>query len=339
MFALLSTQALADDAQQRLAKLVSEPQVPGAAMVVGSCDAFEAYHAGIRRMGENTPINGSNRFNLGSNAKSLLATAAAVQVEAGQLSWHIQLAERFGADPETHITLQSLLNHTSGLPAYTSGEELDRLDLSGTPSEQREQFVRTVLTGFDPAQAGQVSYSNGGYVAAALLMEQHTDTAYQTLIEASVLTPLGIEAEFSDPSGPAATIGHHLQDSTLVAYEKAEPTIPSFLAPAGNVSMTASDYGRYLQWHLCGLRGQDHAVLSSEAIKQLHSPVDGTTSALGWGVDELQGANTSFHIGNTGTFTTVAALVPSKDYFIAVLSNSGVSSPAVALVLEALATQ
>jgi hypothetical protein len=62
--------------------------------------------------------------------------------------------------------------------------------------------------------------------------------------------------------------------------------------------------------------------LKADTIKHLHTRVDEKT-ALGWGVQEFEGALASVHAGSAGTFYAVVALWPSRDLAVAVFANAG----------------
>jgi CubicO group peptidase (beta-lactamase class C family) len=77
-----------------------------------------------------------------------------------------------------------------------------------------------------------------------------------------------------------------------------------------------------LQAHLCGLGGLD-GVLPAADFADLHQPRNGSTYALGWARTDLPGGAASFHIGGTGAFTTIAALLPETGRGVAVMMNAG----------------
>jgi CubicO group peptidase (beta-lactamase class C family) len=126
-------------------------------------------------------------------------------------------------------------------------------------------------------------------------------------------------------AGAAQPVGH------VRGADGLEPQDPSYhlgpaLAPAGDVSLSILDYGRYIQAHLRGLRGRPD-LLRPETYHFLHEPVgktaQGTGYALGWGITELDGVPTHAHSGSAGTFYARVVLQPTRDLAVAVVTNAG----------------
>jgi CubicO group peptidase (beta-lactamase class C family) len=57
----------------------------------------------------------------------------------------------------------------------------------------------------------------------------------------------------------------------------------------------------------------------------LHTPPvsPGDNFALGWGVQEFDGALASVHVGSAGAFYTVTIVQPTRDLAVAVFANGG----------------
>lgn len=314
--------------------LVSHSEIPGAAVVQGTCKDYKTQYAGKSSINADSQINTSSQFNLGSNGKSILTTTIAIMVHKGLLSWDESLPDNLNRPELSQLNLKDFLMHKSGLPALSTGDELNKLNFQEAQGDPRIQFAKHALNLFDKNMYGKVLYSNAGYVITSLIIEGLTGNSYQYLIKNHLLKPMKLAATFSDPIGNKQTFGHFMQDDVLNIYNSHEPTIPSYLSPAGNISMTLEDYSKFLQLNLCGLIGKSNHIIPSRVIKNLHKPDAGQTSAYGWGVDIIKGHKTSYHVGGTGTFSAVAAIVPEKDFFIAILVNSGYSGPAVQKVIE-----
>lgn len=69
-------------------------KVPALVAVVCSQDTIVALGAtGVRRVGDTGKVSVNNRFNIGSNAKAMLATVIAMHVEEGKLNWDSKPAD------------------------------------------------------------------------------------------------------------------------------------------------------------------------------------------------------------------------------------------------------
>ncbi len=301
--------------------LRSNTDVPAFGIATISCGAIELQMDGLTRIDGDQRIGSGARFNIGSNAKSMLASAAARLQQNGKLTLDDTIAQ---ALPElaklypdkAQITLAQLLSHSSGLPGFDTGSALGTVpEFDGTPAEIRaataEWFLSQQLAG---TPGGQTIYSNAGYVVAGYWLARVSGKTLPDVLQEEVFHPLGIEAGLGEPRQMSGTqpFGHYITEAGVTAYSESEPPIPPFLAAAGNVALTPLAYARYIQAHLCGLQGESD-YLPSVLVERLHTPVIEGGSALGWGVTELGGATTSFHIGGTGDFTAYAAIAPDKD--------------------------
>jgi D-alanyl-D-alanine carboxypeptidase len=306
--------------------------LPAMAAVVVRSESLQAGAVGVRRIGGSEAVTVDDLFHIGSNGKSMTSTLAGLLVEEAALSWDLALAAAF---PELRlhpdyagVTLKQLLSHTAGLPPMTYDAEFAPVPkLTGSPTEQRRAFAAWLLErppGFPPGK--EFHYSNAGYSVAAHLIETRTGTPWEELMQRRLFRPLGLKVVFGWPTaaGAAQPVGHVRGTSGLELQDPNYQLGPA-LAPAGDISLSILDYGRYIQAHLRGLRGRPD-LLRPETYRFLHEPVginQGTGYALGWGVRELDGVPTHGHSGSAGTFFARLALQPSRDFAVAVVTNAG----------------
>lgn len=307
--------------------------LPAMAAVVVHSDSMKAGAVGVRRIGGSEAVTVNDLFHIGSNAKSMTSTLAGLLVEEGALTWTLTLAEalpdlRLHAD-YAGVTLKQLLSHTAGLPPMTDDAEFTSVpELTGSPTEQRRAFAAWLLErapAFPPGK--EFHYSNAGYSIAALLIESRTGTPWEELLRRRLFQPLGLKVVFGWPTlaGPAQPVGH-VRGTNGLELQDPDYQLGPALAPAGDISLSILDYGRYLQAHLRGLRGRQD-LLRPETYRFLHKPVganqEGTGYALGWGVRDLDGVPTHGHSGSAGTFYIRLALQPTRDLAVAVVTNAG----------------
>jgi len=319
-------------ALQEIVRAARTSATPALGAVVTSCAGQpQAGVAGATRQDRDTSVLPTARFNIGSNAKSMLASLAATYVQEGTLHWDTKVedvfvAERGSLDPRlAKATLSQLLSHRAGLPPFSSGAELNAVRVQGTTSqEQRLSFALKVLRAPPKSSLGTVLYSNAGYVVAGAMIERVGGRPFEELMQQRLLSPLGISAEFGTGSpAPGHPWGHVKTADGVRVHDDSEPVIPAFLQPAGDVPISLGDYGRFLQEHLCGLQGKDGKVLKATTISALHRALPGQDTALGWGKFELDGQLASVHTGGTGTFSAYMVVVPGLDLAAATVTNSG----------------
>ena len=312
-------------------QLETDPNVPAFGIGVLGCEQVAVHAGGIIRIDGAARIGPGAVFNIGSNAKSVLATAAGRMHDRGELSLDATIGGIWPEIAEKHpdkaeITLAQLFSHRSGLPAFNTGAELEGVpDFSGEPAAVRKAAAEWFLSQPLAKPIGEETlYSNAGYVVVGYLLELASGKSLANLLDSEVFRPLGITADLGEPRNMAGSqpFGHYVSEGQVVANTSDDPPIPPFLEAAGNVSFGPLAYARYLQAHLCALRG-DSDFLSPNTARRIHTPEIAGGSGLGWGITKMGEANVSFHIGGTGDFTTYAALSPDQNRAVFVMMSVG----------------
>ena len=295
--------------------------------------------SGERRIGKGDPIAPSDRMHLGSLSKAITATLIGALSEQGRMTLETTVGQVF---PELStrmqrayrdVSVRQLLAHAGGVPPYRTRESLQwTLTLKGTATEQRYAFLERVLVEtprFEPGTRHE--YSNAGGAIAGAMAERIGGSPYRQLVQELVFAPLGGHAAFGNP-GLAATPqpwGHTrtiLGGVTEVTPDNVVYTTPLAIEPAGDVSLSPLDYGRFLQLHLRGLRGRDD-VLKAATIQELHRSVAPLNSSpgfvMGWSVMPREGVQSHEHVGSYGAYIAYATIQPSRDVAVGIFTNLG----------------
>lgn len=317
--------------QDRADTLAAQASIPGAAVVFARCGERDSAVAGVTRAGGSLPVTAQSRFNLGSNSKSVLASAAATLVEAGMLSWDMRVAdspafsELASDNPNRDATLAELFSHTGGIATYHTGAALNTVTVDDPLG-----FARQALNEPPAGPRGSYAYSNAGPVIAAIIMETATGEPWLDIITQRIVSPWSLDAQLATPipADSAQLYGHYQGEAGLTVYEEDEAEIAAFLQPSGYLAISPDSYGAYLEHHVCGLQGQASPGLSAPGFQALHTTAYDTPSALGWARQEIQGELFSFHIGSTGAHYAFAMV--NADRAIAILVNSGAPEAAAA---------
>jgi CubicO group peptidase (beta-lactamase class C family) len=323
--------------------------LPAMAACVVSVDEIEVAAYGSRALDASFKVHGrgaldhvtvEDYWHIGSNAKAITATLAAVLYERGLIKVEDKVAGAFDFDvhPDfADVTLLDLLQHRSGLAPFTAGAEFDAYEdkvSSGTPTQQRLKFTQLLLTKPAAGKHGEFEYSNAGYSVAAAYLEARTGRAWEELLQTELFKPLGMRVRVGWPAtkqDPDQPLGHWDEGKGLEALPVGhEYELPPALDPAGDLSMPILDYGKFLQLHLRGLRGlitelkiknDQRLFLLPATIKELHEP-NGDYSC-GWIETQLLGLHECTHDGSTGTFYMTATIVVDSGVAVAVVTNAG----------------
>lgn len=326
---------LPQTAAQTVAELVTANGYPAALAVQVTTRRIDVRVAGVRRVA-GSAVQAADRFPVGSLTKSMTASLAAVLVQDGLIGWDTRLLDLLPELAGTAradyagVTLRDLLAHRSGLFAATDAAQLAEVpELSGSALQQRLQFTAWALSRTPAVRPGQqTEYSNGGYVAAAAMLERASGIAYEALIQARLFQPLGIAATFGAAGAAGATeVWGHTSD-TRRGWQALDPAsaqalLPVAANPAGGAKLNGDELGRYLQLHLRALRGEAGLLLTPASARLLHAVVsDGL--ALGWiaGVD-AQRRPLRWHSGSDDvSYFALMALRTDADAASVVLVNA-----------------
>ncbi|MCC7461136.1 MAG: beta-lactamase family protein [Gammaproteobacteria bacterium] len=331
--------------EEMLAEATRVAGTPAMTAAVITSTSIEVYTHGVRRLGGSQHIEARDAFHVGSDAKAMLATLVAQEVEQGRLRWDTTIGEILpeavsGAREDYRdVTVADLLAHRSGLIALYTLDELAAVPaLHGNVLAQRLQFTSWVLQQPPAAPPHTMAvYSNAGYVVVAALLERITGRSYEELLQRRLFAPLGIVAAFDWPAAcdRRAPWGHALIDGSLRPVNPRDPAfrIPSWANPAGNLSLSTRDFARFVRLHLRGLRGVA-GLLQPASFTQLHTPQG--EYALGWAVAEVNGHLLSYHQGASGLFYALMIIDAEADVAAVVLANSDTDAMELAATQLAL---
>lgn len=336
-----------EDLSGLLGDIHTRTGIPGlAAAFVGGGELVDHATVGVQSFGRETPLAPAARFHLGSVTKSFTALLVGVLVERGELDWDTTVGEALGdfqmREEYRGVTLEQLLQHRGGLPAYTHGRPAGHsqdIVYTGTPRERRAGFLADVLMQPPAASPGSAMlYSNAGYALAGHMAERATGLAWEDLVRRSIFTPLEMSsAGFGFPDQPLGHVGAGPQFIPLPndAYPPLE-----IIAPAGNIHCSVADLARYARAHLAGLAGRD-GIVKAATIRRLHTPPSsgGVAYAAGWRIGALpSGAPEHWHGGTVAASYAELRLYPRTGSAVIVLTtvSSGLGETLAAQLGRAL---
>lgn len=190
--------------QDLLDRVISEKNVPGIVLrVVDRRQGEWSVASGMADIDSQAPMDPTYRFRCASNTKTFTTAAIMLLNQEGLLQLDDPITKYL---PELHIprgsviTVRHLLAHRSGMADYVS--ETDLLNILQEDPHHAftpEELVQASIDhGFDFYPGTQFSYSNTGYVVAALIIEKANleGLTYPEFIKACLLEPLGLTDTF-----------------------------------------------------------------------------------------------------------------------------------------------
>lgn len=314
------------------------PEAAAIATVLVGNNEIHATATGPPRAGSELQVDTDSLFHIGSNTKAMTATMLAMLVEEGLLGWETTVSDVWpGQVEEMHeemrdVSLHELLTHRSGIRAFTDGRDWRHVpELEGDERSRRIAFSLWLLGQEPEVRRGLYHYSNAGYSVASAMVEELSGQSWQELMQERIFDPLGMHVQVGWPldHGQDEPVGYMRRFGLPLPYGRKQGySLPAEIAPAGDLSMSMPDYGKFLQLHLDGLTG-DPRLLSAESFAFLHEPVG--HYACGWIVldresildDEALAGRVSSHDGSAGTFYIHAELDQSRQIAAAAVINIG----------------
>lgn len=311
---------------------MQELGIPGAALVIVQGDqivhlkAFGVADASGRMVTPQTP------FFTGSTGKSFTALAIMQLVEAGEIKLDAPVQTYLpwfrvaDAAASATITVRQLLIQVSGLPQSVGQTQLANTDLSDSAIENNVRALATIELIAPPGE--RYEYSNANYNTLGMIIHAVTNQSYETYISKHIFKPLDMKYSFTSKTEAQ-------QNGLAVGYQKwfgipvASPNLPFVRSslPAGELTMSAEDFGHYLIAQLNEGRYRDVAVLSPAGIAELHRPsvqMPASTDfyAMGWEVQHYQDVKVISHNGAVPGYTTGMFLVPEQDLALVLVMNT-----------------
>jgi D-alanyl-D-alanine carboxypeptidase len=291
-------------------------------------------------------------YNIGSNTKAFTGFLAAKMVEDNLIKWDTKFFDLY---PELKnesnttyydITLKELLSHRARLIKFHEPQEImmimgkyeRTINDSLTLPEKRYYLIKEVLKSEPLLPYGECkdSYSNAGFIAAALMLEKVTGQSWEILItKLSKELKLGIHIGSPIDLGMHQPKGHINPKSMRLDIDKdlIPVQIPlqdelrpldgffEFLqlcTPAGNLSLNVKDFLKFLQLNINGLNGENN-YLKSETYTQIFTTFP--FYSMGW-CDEPEENLRYSHRGSNMMFNSFAGISPKNKIGVVVMINS-----------------
>jgi CubicO group peptidase (beta-lactamase class C family) len=340
------------DAERALDGIVRRVQraskLPGIAVaVVDRGRVVKAAGYGTTALRHGRRVDADTAFELASLSKPIGATVIARAVDAGTVAWTDPIVDHLPnfalSDPyvTTHVTIEDMYAHRSGLPDH-AGDRLADLGFDGATIRAR---LRDVPLG--PFRA-QYAYTNTGIDAAADAVAAASGTTWSSLSRRLLYRPLGMTRTTSRAAAsaqrPNRATPHVLAEGRWVV---GSPRATDAEMAATGVSSSARDVGRWLALLSAGGTWHGRRLLSRAQVANLEAPriLTGAPTqpaarpsqySLGFDVDV--DSTGRVRLGHSGASPlgvgTAFSLSPATGVGIAVLTNGAPVGAAEAITAE-----
>jgi CubicO group peptidase (beta-lactamase class C family) len=243
------------------------PMAGVSAAIARGDEVLVAKGYGLADIENSVPATDETVYRIGSITKQFTAAGIMQLVESGDVSLDDELT-RFLPDYPTQghvVTIEHLLNHTSGIKSYTGlGQRWRRtvpLDLS------RDELVEMFKDEpFDFAPGERYRYNNSGYYLLGLIIEKASGQTYTEYLEEHVFPKAGLDATYycdNRPIIPNRAEGYQIVDGEIVNDDLIGMRQPF---AAGSLCSTVTDLVKWTRALSSG------AVVSPDSYVQMTTP-------------------------------------------------------------------
>lgn len=323
---------------ERVPDAMNRFNVPGVAVGVYSEGREFGAGFGVTSTRNPLPVHEKTLFQIGSNTKTFVATAAMRLVEAGKLDLDTPIRKYIlnfrMRDPEVteRVTMRHLMTHTGG---WVGDYFLD----TGNGDDALERYAAAMsdLPQLTPLGA-QWSYNNAAFSLAGHVIAKITAKTFEAALKDLVLDPLGLRRSLINPHDVMVhrfAAGHASLNGRT--YVLSPWPIPRSNWPAGGITASVMDLIHYGRFHLGdGRNANGDKVLSRESLTAMQTTICkgqfDFTMGLSWWLREAGGVKTVLHGGGTLGQISGFNLYPQRDFAFAIFTNSLAGG---ALILDA----
>lgn len=310
---------------------LNELGIPGLQATVISNDRKYDISVGTVDYKRRQDILTDNILRAGSISKIYTSVIIMRLREDGLIDLNSSIDQWFQQLPNaSEITIQSLMNHTSGIYNYTENL-LFQLKTVFMPKStwKTQELYNYALKGKPYFKPGEDHfYSNTNYLLLALIAEMVTGKSYGDLLHEIIIDPLELKNTYFLPydGDPALLITGYDRDVIPLGVNKIKPTNRAFASSgysAGGIAANSSDIAIFLE----ALFSQK--IISKDSLEKMMDFKDFTdedvTEQTGYGLGfrrlVIEGDTLIGHTGTIPGFGGAAFYCPEKDYYITILAN------------------
>jgi D-alanyl-D-alanine carboxypeptidase len=257
----------------------------------------------------------STIYNIGSTAKQFTAALILRLVERGMLALTDTIGRHLaGSRPEWNaITLDQLLNHTSGLE-----HDVPQV-VAESDSVSLEALVALAAQEKPAAPPGtKFLYSNTGYMLLGALVEKMYGKPYAVVLRDEIVRPLGLQSLGACQTLPEARAATGYIRTSFGTSIPRGYVHPSHGTGAGNICATAGDLAR---WNAALHGGR---VVSAESYTAMTTPRGGAAGDYGFGLGIRKapwGGAVINHDGEDDGYSSHNSWFPAESLSVTLLYN------------------
>jgi CubicO group peptidase (beta-lactamase class C family) len=270
---------------------------------------------GFADLNSQLPNTPNTEFRIGSLSKPFTATLILQLQEQGKLNSKDPIQKYIPGYPKgDSITIEHLLNHTSGIRSITSMKEYyEKWIAQASTLDNTINYFKNEPLNFSPGS--RFEYSNSNYILLSRIAEKASGLPFSKLLQKSIVQKLKMQQSGLDENNrrsKAKAIGYATTPTDSFAVARFNDM--SVLSGAGAMYSSARDlYAWDRAWY-------GNKLLSDASKKLMLTPVK-NNYGLGWEIEQAKGRTLISHSGSIDGYLSNYMRFPDQDVCIIFLSN------------------
>lgn len=305
----------------------SQDQCPGASVLISENGKIVFEHGfGFANLEDKITVSPNTNFRLASVTKQFTAAAILILIQKGVCRLDTKLTDIFEDFPDygKKITIENLLNHTSGLIDY---EDLipDTATIQVKDADVLRMMYGVDSTYFEPGTL--FKYSNTGYALLAMIVERISGKSFAQFLAENIFKPLEMKSTVAHEDGKSV-VEHRAfgYERTDAGWIKKDQSITSAVLGDGGIYSNVEDLFKWEQSLYTNKILSDE--LRNEAMTRARlNNGEEVDYGFGWHLKTYKGEEIVYHSGSTQGFRNVIYRVPSKNFCVIILSNRNEGEP------------
>ena len=306
-------------------------ELPG--LAVGIMIDNKIYYSnalGVQDLNNQQPLTTSSLFHMASVSKPFVATAIMQLVEQGKINLEDKLIDYLPYFSMTDsrykkITIQQMLNHTSGIPDVKD-YEWDRPQVDKEAAERYAKSFKNEVLDFEPGK--EWNYSNAAFDILGDVIAKVSGMSFEDYIKKYIFEPTGMKnSTFFKPDVPTeiATSPHSMGDDLSMEVLEVYP-YNRIHAPSSTLHSNVEDLFKWAMLNLNQGSLNGSQVFTPAVYQQLTNPTaevnNNLSVCLSWFTREIEGKKFYYHSGGDEGYATFFGFMPELKAAVFVMGNS-----------------
>ncbi len=318
-------------------KNIAESGAVGGAVVItykGQIVKMKCF--GVKKAGENNPVDENTIFRLASVSKTVTGVLAGILASEGTINLDDKVVDYLPGfklkipESTNGVTVRNLLSHTSGLIAHA----FDIMVEDQVPLDQIIQRLNEVEIVAPPGLV--YAYQNVMFSLFDPVVAAQTKKSFQEIISNKVFKPFGMKNASADFES------FEKNENKAFPHQKTEKGYSAIrlnnryyiTAPAAGINASISDMGQFL----IAVSAKDDNLLSNGAREIIFTPqietplrrtyyrnwdkIESKQYAIGWRIVNYKNHKVANHGGYVSGYQSEIAVCEEEELGIAILTNS-----------------